>query len=759
MIPSWALGGRLVTDWEMVRGADKRDVTVPCTVAGVLRDSGQWRVGDPGDFDRELIVFRTTVIVTAGEELVFEGLTPSCEVVIDDVLCALADSMFVPIQLPIASGRHVLELRFQPIDLAAKKTPKARWRSRIFDDPQRRWSRVTGIGHTPFLSPSFATVGPWRPVRLVNPELQELDIRVRLDGRRGSVQLRGETRSGVSVSIVGDGGNANANWGPGEFDLTLSLSDVATWWPHTHGPQPTYTLTVRAGETKVSKTIAFRNVELDAGMQVRVNGQPVFSRGVNWTPVDPLTMGADVAAEVARMRAAGMNMVRLTATSLYESDAFYEACTAAGILVWQDFQFSNLDYPFADDAFLRSAKAEAHCFLRRTQTEACLAVLCANAEVRMQAYLTGVTPPAEPFYDETLPALCASVRPDVPFVPGSPSGGDTGIEPREGCSHYYGVGAYMRPLSDARLSHVRFASECLGFAMLPALESRAAWHDVPWQSRYQRFESGAGDLADENEFYIRELFGVDPLSLRGNDRPLYDALLDITPGSVMAETFALWRTSEHNKGGLVWLWRDVWPSIGLGVIDAAGRPKAAYHYLKRAFAPRAVFLRDEGLNNLDVWLLNDKLQSVSLPLILELYKDDRLLERFEHAVHVSGNSRQRIAATKVIGRFADLSFAFRFGPKPYDLIVARWGDAPVHHFFPGGKLPIPHPASVGFEGVRDGDDITLSTIAFANTVIIEGANASHDNYFHLAPSESRKLRVGPAPVRIRALSSRDILRL
>ncbi len=34
-------------------------------------------------------------------------------------------------------------------------------------------------------------------------------------------------------------------------------------------------------------------------------------------------------------------------------------------MVWQDFQFSNFDYPFSDTAFAESVTTEARSFLQR----------------------------------------------------------------------------------------------------------------------------------------------------------------------------------------------------------------------------------------------------------------------------------------------------------------------------------------------------------------------------------------------------------
>ena len=170
----------------------------------------------------------------------------------------------------------------------------------------------------------------------------------------------------------------------------VTLDGVERWWPHTHGPQPLYPVSVDVGaETLDLGTVGFRTVEADrsdGGFRLSVNGVPVFCRGACWYPIDPVGFAApdeEVDRTVALARAAGMNMLRVPGGTVWEDERFFEACDRAGILVWQDAMLGFLDPP-DDEAFTATLVAEVESRLSRAAGHPSLAVFCGGQELEEQ---------------------------------------------------------------------------------------------------------------------------------------------------------------------------------------------------------------------------------------------------------------------------------------------------------------------------------------------------------------------------------------
>jgi beta-mannosidase len=755
------------------------DADAPTTAAAAARRAGAALDQPARRYDAEDWWFRARLPELEGADpadelaLVFEGIATIADVWLDGAPLLSSNDMFLRHErtLDPRHARGELVIRCRALDgLLAAKRPRPRWRAPMVENQQLRWFRTTLLGRTPGWSPPAAAVGPWRPVRVERRRalvVEELRLDVGLEGVRGRVEIAcrlrplGARPTRVEL-VVERGGEAHraALEGAGErWSGRLDVPAPAPWWPHTHGEPALYAARLVAGDVTVELgRVGFRSVSLEEPFALRVNGARVFCRGACWTPLDPVGLSADrpsLAAALGQARDAGMNMLRVAGPMVYESDDFHDLCDELGVMIWQDFMFANMDYPEDDPGFAATVAEEARQQLERLSGRPSLAVLCGSSEGEQQAAMWGA--PRERWsprlFHETLPALARAHCPGVPYWPSSAHGGTFPHQANVGTTSYYGVGAYLRPLEDARRAEVRFATECLAFANVPeprALPGGPAVraHHAAWKARTPR-DLGAGwDFDDVRDHYLARLYDVDPVALRSTDHDRYLALGRAVTGEVMERVFGEWRRARSTcGGGLVWFLRDLWPSDGWGVVDAGGAPKAAYWALKRALAPVALHVSDEGGNGLTLHVANDGAEALTGTLELDLFRAGEIaVGRASRAVEVPARGALELPAAALFDGFLDLSYAYRFGPPPHDLVAARLrgsaGEVRARAFhFPLG-LPAAREPDVGLvteartEGA--GPALVLRARRFAQSVAIDLEGFEPDDaWFHLAPGEER----------------------
>ena len=247
----------------------------------------------------------------------------------------------------------------------------------------------------------------------------------------------------------------------------------------------------------------------------------------------------------------------------------------------------------------------------------------------------------------------------------------------------------------------------------------------------------------------------------------YLALGRAVTGEAMAQVFAEWRRARSPAhGGLVWFLRDLWPGAGWGLVDSGGVPKQCFHALRRVLAPQAITIVDEGVNGLVVHAFNDRPQPLQGRIEVSLYRSGDIRSGYgAREIMIPAHGAIEIAATDLFEGFIDLSFAYRFGPPTAEMVHATFfaGDRMLSDsfWFPCG-LPSARSGDAGIEAsiaaaAEDGDAgnvdylLTVGSRRFAQTVSIEAAGFSaDDNGFHLAPGQSRQVRLRPMHGQARA---------
>ena len=493
--------------------------------------------------------------------------------------------------------------------------------------------------------PQLTTSGLWRPVTLerwagvrigtVRPtarlsteaptagETGHLDVVVDLE-----VEARNNATATVRATVTSPAGDVvghrevAADAG-GSVALTVDVPEVARWWPVGYGEQQLYQLDIEVtdGEMRyahATRTVGFRVIDLDTselpdGRQfaLRVNGERIWVRGVNWIPADCFparNAGALVTGLLDEAVAANANLVRVWGGGVYESDAFYDHCDRRGLLVWQDFAFACSAYP---EALLHDeVAAEAADNVARLMAHPSLALWCGNNEC-LEGWsewgwqdVVGDRPWGEGFYRQLLPDVVNNLDPARPYVDGSPTSLDPTVPPNvgdRGTVHLWDVWNRL-DYEHYRTHRPRFVAE-FGFQAPPtaatiaaAITSRPLRVDDPELQHHQKADDGDAKLRRSLVHHFGEVTDFDDW--------LY--LTQVNQARAIGVGVGHFRALHDRCSGVVW-WQldDCWPSISWAVVDSAGRRKPSWYALRRSFADRLLVLEPRGDDGLDLVVVND----------------------------------------------------------------------------------------------------------------------------------------------------------
>jgi beta-mannosidase len=778
-----------------------RNAIVPGTVAQSL----QLNIDEVGRFDAQDWWYRCRFPASpkknfSVQRVRFDGLATLAQVWLNGTLILSSRNMFTAHSCVVdellqdadslSQSDNELVICFRSLDAElTQRKPRPRWKTALVPQQNMRWVRTTLLGRVPGWTPPIQPVGPWRAIAfetVTRIDIARLSIDTMANGTTGQIEVAAEinmlsTKLATATLCVGDRRAALALTQTDSHTVIaqrITFDNIPLWWPHTHGRSnllPCHIELNCVDEESGSEiiridcgTVGFKHMALDrsaAKVQLIVNGVPVFCRGACWTINDFRTLNgtAEQLRETLRLaRDANINMLRIGGTMVYESDLFYRLCDEFGIMVWQDFMFANMDYPVSDAEFRSEIENEIKQQLFRLQRHVCVSVYCGGSEIEQQASMLGL-PRSEwsnEFFSTALPELCERLHPGIPYFPSTPCEGVLPIHVDVGLAHYYGVGAYRRPLNDAKHANVKFTPECLGFSNVPEPETVDLLldgalpppHHPLWKMRQPRDTGPGWDFEDIRDFYLKLLFGVDPVALRSQDVERYYALSRVVTGEVMKNVFAEWRrTGSSCGGGLIWFYKDLWPGAGWGIIDSENRSKAVYHYLRRAWAPHAILITDEGLNGLQLHAINETADACTVRVEIELLQAGKIrIAHAERNLELSPRTTLALHADELIGHFTDITYSYRFGPPKHDVVVARMICAQTaavlseDFYFPQGlALPLQQAAQIEAAACFDDDGnviVTLISNCFLQSVqLTANGFAPDDNYFHLTPNQQKQI--------------------
>jgi len=616
----------LLDGWQLALDADGpwQPTTVP----------GNWYLD--GIDGSEIVWYRCTFTVPptavgTTSRLRFGAVDYAATVSVDATVVGGHVGGFAPFwfDLDLAPGAHELVMEVScPTDEFATVWPHSKTTLRgVFGHHDARPGGWTKRGQ------ERSSGGPWGEVTIETHRVAAIDavgVATELHGADArfastvQVQLFGDAPVWATVRhTLSDGDDAayelwTSTWlepGSNRVELGALLATPRLWWTWDHGEPFRYRLDTVVevdgdgdidingdGDTIASdsRMVGLRSIDVDAGWTWRLNGRPVFVRGINYigeqwlSAMTPERAATDVSLAVD----AHLNAIRVHAH--VTTPSFYDACDQAGVLVWQDLP---MQWGYADSAdTYRVARTMVHELVDLHGWRPSVAFWAAHNEAPWnEPWMADETgefrPDQNQRLDHELAALFRRVDPSRPALANSGSGD----------GHTY-PGWYFGEWTDV--------SELPGGAMITEYGAQA----VPDLATLRTFLPDDATIRDW-EFHgfqhheIHTKVGVNVLA------NTVEEIIERTQhyqARLLQYATEVYRRNKRTRvqGIMPFMLVDPWPCVSWSVLDHLRTPKAGYHALARAMQPVLPSIEadgDEFRSNeppvFGIWWINDLARS------------------------------------------------------------------------------------------------------------------------------------------------------
>ncbi|RPH31183.1 MAG: glycoside hydrolase family 2 protein [Bacteroidales bacterium] len=741
---------------------------------------------DECDWEYQTVfTINTDMFLRSETELEFKGLDTYAKVYLNDSLVLTADNMFrswkVNSTKYVRNGGNTLRVVFS----SAQKYVDEQSTKLAYKLPGGDWAYIRKAAYQ-FgwdWAPTLKSCGIWKKVYLrTKPDFTIENFyykTIELSESKAIIEANFEVNSPykqkISVELTDSKTRTSISEKKEEvksgktlIQTRFTIEKPKLWWPSGMGSQYQYALSCRIlnkdGKLVViDKELGLKTIEvvnkpdsIGNSFYFKVNSKPLFAKGANIVPPNSLISAVRDNEWIALADNAlkcNMNMLRVWGGGIYPPDAFYEACSKKGILVWQDFMFACSMYPW-DSLFIKNVEIEATEQVQRLRGFPCIALWCGNNEVDEGWHNWGWTKQVDTIpnatatiwngykklFNETLPSIVNTYDPEKFYWASSPQFGWGKKESmKSGDSHYWGVWWGGEPFSVFKTKVPRFMSE-YGFQGFPDARTLQAFSkdgnakpDSLGLLCHQKHPVGYQTI---DKFTKCEAFNPKTLA----DSIYFSQILQAIGYRTAIESQRI--AMPRCMGTLYWQMNDSWPGVSWSGIDFYGRWKAVQYAVRNAYKPILISAESNG-HEITVKVVSDFQIPTEGELKVLLYNlNGDIIKRWVNPATIKPNVSEQLLRVNNELNQADSCNIFIYAE-----FLSQAGESYFTYSYncKQGNLMLLNPEiKVKTEKVLE--EYTLILTALHPTFNVQILSAAPDfkvenNYFNLLPGKEYRVRI------------------